>query len=287
MIPAGQGVPAGRDGPLPGGGYAAAMLVLLPPSEGKSDASPDGKGRHAPVDLGALSLPGLNAARQTVLDALVTLCGENGPGPDKAREVLGLGPRQAGEVAKNAALRTAPARPAGEVYTGVLYEALGLATLDEAARRRARDWLLVFSGLWGALRITDRIPSYRCAAGVRLPGIGQVGRFWREPMAGVLPEAAGSGLVLDLRSSPYAAMWRPAGEVARRTVTVRVVTEAGKVVSHANKSVKGRLVRTLLESGAAPRTPQALAEALADLGFTVRRDEGTAAPAVLDVISGG
>ncbi|TDC76096.1 peroxide stress protein YaaA [Streptomyces hainanensis] len=255
------------------------MLVLLPPSEGKA-----GDGAGAPLDPGSLSLPALTGARDAVLTELVELC----TGDEvKAREVLGLTERQRSEVARNAALRSAPARPAGELYTGVLYDALGLASLDAAARRRARASLLVFSGLWGAVRITDRIPAYRCSGGVRLPGIGALAAHWREPLAAALPAEAGSGPVLDLRSSAYAAMWRPTDELAARTVTVRVLqsrivdgVERRSVVSHFNKATKGRLLRDLLTAGALPRAPRRLAEALRDLGYLVE----TPGPGRLDVV---
>ena len=42
-----------------------------------------------------------------------------------------------------------------------------------------------------------------------------------------------------------------------------------KVVSHFNKATKGRIVRALLEDGADPRTPAALASTLERLGWTV------------------
>ncbi|WP_030744784.1 peroxide stress protein YaaA [Streptomyces sp. NRRL S-31] len=241
------------------------MLVLLPPSEGK--ASP---GEGAPLELGSLSLPGLAAAREAVLGELVGLCAGD---EEKAREVLGLSEGLRGEVAKNAGLRTAGTRPAGEIYTGVLYDALGLATLDAGARRRAAESLLVFSGLWGAVRVTDPIPSYRCSMGVRLPGLGALAGHWRAPMAEVMPEAAGDGLVLDLRSSAYAAAWKPKGEVAGRTATVRVLhAPTRKVVSHFNKATKGRMVRDLLTAGAAPEDPAALVEALRELGYVVEAE---------------
>ncbi|GAB1329890.1 peroxide stress protein YaaA [Streptomyces sennicomposti] len=238
------------------------MLVLLPPSEGK--AAP---GRGASLELESLSLPGLTAAREVVLGELVELCQGD---EDKAREVLGLSEGLRGEVAKNAGLRTAGTRPAGEVYTGVLYDALGLASLDAAAKRRATRSLLVFSGLWGAVRVNDRIPSYRCSMGVKLPGLGALGAYWRTPMASVLPEAAGDGLVLDLRSAAYAAAWKPKGEAAGRTASVRVLhAPTRKVVSHFNKATKGRLVRSLLTEGVAPKGPAELVEALRDLGYVV------------------
>ncbi|CAL9429892.1 peroxide stress protein YaaA [Streptomyces sp. enrichment culture] len=238
------------------------MLVLLPPSEGKAAS-----GRGAPLKPESLSLPGLHEARQAVLEELVELCAGD---EDKAREVLGLSEGLRGEVAKNAGLRTAGARPAGEIYTGVLYDALGLATLGTAAKQRAARSLLVFSGLWGAVRITDRIPSYRCSMGVKLPGLGALGAHWRGPMARVMPEAAGSGLVLDLRSAAYAAAWKPKGETAGRTASVRVLhAPTRKVVSHFNKATKGRIVRSLLEAGAAPGSPAELVETLRELGYTV------------------
>ncbi|MDQ0830602.1 cytoplasmic iron level regulating protein YaaA (DUF328/UPF0246 family) [Streptomyces achromogenes] len=238
------------------------MLVLLPPSEGKASS-----GRGAPLKPEALSLPGLGAAREAVLDELIELCEAD---EEKAREVLGLSEGLRGEIAKNTRLRTAGARPAGEIYTGVLYDSLGLASLDAAAKRRAARSLLVFSGLWGAVRVTDRIPSYRCSMGVKLPGLGALGAHWRAPMASVLPEAAGDGLVLDLRSAAYAAAWKPKGEVAARTASVRVLhAPTRKVVSHFNKATKGRIVRSLLTAGIAPKGPAELVEALRDLGYVV------------------
>jgi cytoplasmic iron level regulating protein YaaA (DUF328/UPF0246 family) len=263
------------------------VLVLLPPSEGKASS-----GRGAPLKPESLSLPSLHRARAAVLDELVELCAAD---EEKARGVLGLSEGLRGEIAKNVELRTAGTRPAGEIYTGVLYDALDLATLDSAARRRATKALLIFSGLWGAVRVSDRIPSYRCSMGVKLPGLGALSGHWREPLASVLPEAAGTGLVLDLRSSAYATAWKPKGEVADRTATVRVlhsgtdpVTGAEKrsVVSHFNKATKGRLVRDLLTTGAAPASPAELVVALRDLGYVVEATPPAGAGRVwaLDVV---
>ncbi|OEV02503.1 peroxide stress protein YaaA [Streptomyces oceani] len=261
------------------------MLVLLPPSEGKAEA----RSRTA-LRLDALSLPGLNEAREAVLSEVVALCAEQ---PERAREVLGLSLGQRDEVVRDAELRTAPVRPAGEIYTGVLYDALGLSTLSTAAKRRATRSLLIFSGLWGAVRIKDPIPAYRLSGGVKLPGLGSLAGHWREPLGRTLPEVAGGGMVLDLRSTAYAAMWRPSGELAERTATVRVLqsrivagVEKRSVVSHFNKATKGRLVRELLEAGAAPRDPAALAQALKELGYAVESapPERAGAPWRLDVV---
>ena len=239
------------------------MLILLPPSEGKTAPR-----RGSSLVLESLSFPQLYGARADVLDALVTLCS----GDDSAAEVLGLGRTQADEVGRNAGLRTAATARADQVYSGVLYEALDLPSLTGAARRRATSRIAIASGLFGLVRPGDRIPAYRLAGAVTLPGIGPVATWWSRHLAPAVEDAAGRGLVVDLRSSTYTPFWRPDPATARRVVTLRVLHEVDgerKVVSHFNKATKGRVVRGLLEDGGTPRTPAAFAEQLADLGWHV------------------
>jgi cytoplasmic iron level regulating protein YaaA (DUF328/UPF0246 family) len=205
---------------------------------------------------------------------------------------LGLTAGQHGELVRNAGLLDAPAAPAGEVYTGVLYEALDLPTLSPAARAMVDATTVVFSGLWGAVRLTDAIPAYRCGVGARLPVIGGLGPYWRAALGTAVDAAAGDGPVLDLRSGAYAAMWAPAPAVAARTATLRVLHEQivdgvprRSVVSHFNKATKGRLVRGLATAGAAPATVDELLAALRDLKHTVQEQPAPAGrPRHLDVI---
>lgn len=180
------------------------MLILLPPSEGKADA---GTGRRWSPDR--MSLPELNPARERVLDALVALCA--GPDAEAARAALGLSEGQLGELRRNARLREAATAPAERLYTGVLYEALDLASLPATAQRAARRSIMISSGLWGVVRLADRIPPYRCPIGARLPDVGALSAYWRAELAPVLDAAAGNGPVLDLRSGAYAATWTPRG----------------------------------------------------------------------------
>jgi uncharacterized protein len=255
------------------------VLILLPPSEGKSAPR-----RGKPLDLGSLSFPELHGPRTEVLEALVDLCGH---GTTDAAAVLGLGPTQAEEVERNASLASAPTARADQVYSGVLYEALDVASLSGPARRRATGRLAITSGRFGLLGPADRIPAYRLSASVSLPGVGAVARHWGRHLAPAVEEAAGNGLVVDLRSSGYAPFWKPTGSGARRVVTVRVLHEVGgqlKVVSHFNKATKGRLVRDLLVDGSTPRTAVRLAELLGDLGWKVEPVEAPGKPTQLDVV---
>ncbi|MEV4836447.1 peroxide stress protein YaaA [Nonomuraea sp. NPDC049486] len=226
------------------------MLILLPPSEGKAPA-----GDGPPV--GDLSFPKLDRPRKRVLNALVRASRRR-----NALEVLGLSPGLAPELAKNLELQTAPTLPAGELYTGVLYDNLALSEFSPEARARAEEHVLIFSGLWGVLRLADRIPPYRLAMGVSLPPIGPLAAFWRPLITPELERLP--GLVVDLRSSAYAAAWRPGS----RGVSVRVL-KGGKVVSHMAKATRGEVARRLLESGLAPETPDELVKTLEDLGYQV------------------
>lgn len=246
------------------------MLILLPPSEGKT---PPARGR--PLDLAALSLPQLTDQRRRLLDEVVALCAGD---TEKAMEVLGLGHTQDDEVRRNADLLVAPTAPAAKVYTGVLYAALDHASLSGQALRRANRWVAVQSALFGLVRPGDRIPAYRLSGDVSLPGVGKVSTAWRHVLSETMHDAAGRGLVVDLRSSTYAAFWRPeqASAGARSSLaTVRVLQEVrGRrvVVSHSNKATKGRIVRALAEDGGTPRTAAELAEHLGVLGWHAEHD---------------
>jgi cytoplasmic iron level regulating protein YaaA (DUF328/UPF0246 family) len=210
------------------------VLVLLPPSRGK--ASPD-RGRRA--GLSTIVYAGLRAPRERLIDAV-------DPG-----------------------LRTAPAIPAAELYTGVLFGALGLADLPW-------DGVLIASALWGVVRPGDRIPAYRLEMSDTPSGIGSLTTYWREPLRAALPDR---GLVLDLRSGSYAAVWQP----RRGThLAVRGFTEAPdgtrKVITHMAKRVRGEVGRLVLQAGGAER-PEEVAEIALAAGLRVELSDGR-----LDVI---
>ena len=254
-----------------------AVLILLPPSEGKA-----AHGAGPAVDLAALAFPQLAKPRKALMTELARLAKGR---TATALTVLGLSPNQAAELEANRDLAGAPTLPAADRYTGVLYDNLdlpGLRAEDPQAFARAEERVLTFSGLWGVVRPTDAIPAYRLSGGVTLPKAGPVAKLWRQALTPALAPAVASGLVVDLRSSTYSAMWRVPADAAERTATVRVLHERlvdgvpkRSVVSHFNKATKGRLARALLVGDVVVDTPKELADALQELGFRTE----TSAPA--------
>lgn len=232
-------------------------LILLPPSEGKT-----GRSRGRTVGLTDLSFPELAPTRELVLDTLAKVSASA-----DSYDVLGVGASLKDEVERNTRWRTEPAVPASELYSGVLYDALGYSTLSAGSKRRANARLLVVSAAWGALRMQDRVPPYRLSMGTTLPGLGPLASVWREPLQTVLDEAAGQGVIVDCRSSTYAAAWRPTGDRAAKWVAISVVRERGgvrSVVSHNAKHTRGLVARHLIESGKDPGTPKSLHKLIAD-----------------------
>ncbi len=193
-----------------------APLILLPPSESKYEPS-----RGKPVDLEALSFPTLTPLRAALLE----------PG-----------------------LRDAPAVAAGRLYTGVLYNALEIATLPP----RAAHNIVIVSAQFGVLRPADKVPAYK-----REMDAG----YWRDALSGPLGEAAAGRVVLDCRSATYAAAWRPPRGDSVTRVHVAVVEEREgirRVVSHFAKKTRGEVARHVLCSGARPRNANDLFDAVAE-----------------------
>lgn len=235
------------------------MLILLPPSEGKTAAA-----HGQPLDLDTLSFPELTPARKKVHLALTEVSAH-----PEALERLGVGASLAPEVARNLRLAHEPAAAAHSVYSGVLYDALGYRSMTAAQRRKADASIIVMSGLWGAVGFADRIPAYRLAMSVSLPGLGRLAAFWKPELTAALADRSAGELIVDCRSSTYATAWTPPAE---QTVEINVFQmRNGKraVVSHFAKHTRGEVARLLLtRRGNAPKSPSDLLRAAQQLWQT-------------------
>lgn len=235
------------------------MLVLLPPSETKSDG-----GAGAPLDLGELSMPQLTPTRELLVQALVELAADS----DASMHALGLGATQADEVERNAKLWVSPTRPALERYTGVLFDALDASSFTRVQREKAFRRLAIGSALFGAVRAGDPIPAYRLSGGSKLPGFGTLAGLWRPELTDALVHDADGELVVDLRSGVYQQLGPVPG-----AVTATVLTEqpdgSRKVVSHFNKHHKGLLARALVLTRAEPADVKGVARVASKAGLRV------------------
>ncbi|YCK83778.1 peroxide stress protein YaaA [Arthrobacter sp. D3-18] len=251
------------------------MLILLPPSEGKTPAA-----NGPSIDWESLSFPELNPYRAKVLEALGTVSAH-----EDALALLGVGASLRDDVERNTRLHAEPAAPAHQVYSGVLYDALGYNSMTPTQRRKANESILVVSALWGAIGFGDHVPAYRLSMGTALPDVGRLASYWKPQLNAALASRAENELLVDCRSSTYAAAWAPP---ATHTVNVNVFNEAnGKrtVVSHFAKHTRGELARHLLtRRGKAPATPDQLLKAAREI-WTTELVEGTARkPHALNII---
>lgn len=211
------------------------MLILLPPSERKTTPI-HGK----PLNLNELIFPGLSGERRTLIHELQVVSSLG-----NAHEILNVGKTLRDEIAANQHILDAPTAPAWKVYTGVLFDALDYRTL----RQVDNDNALVFSAPFGVTRMSDPIPSFRYPASAKLPGIGNIGTWWRERLTDQL-EGFSSGPIIDCRSGSYRAFWK---SPPFRTVTIDVFQRVNgqlKVVSHWAKQARGFVARKLLQTHA-------------------------------------
>ena len=184
------------------------MLILLPPSEGK----------HQPISGKTLKLNQLTF-HQSLGQIRTTLLSQK--------------------------IDQSKSRPAHEIYTGVLFQALNWGTLSAAAQKRGEKSILVISAVFGALRMSDNIPSYKAKIKTSV---------WKKALTATL-ENLEADLIVDCRSSTYAGVWTPD---ASKTVNVRVFQiKEGKrsVITHMSKKYRGELTRYLLQAGVSPMTP--------------------------------
>jgi cytoplasmic iron level regulating protein YaaA (DUF328/UPF0246 family) len=246
------------------------VLLLLPPSEAKVPGG-DGPSIAELDDVVPQADRAVHAARVRVLRSVAAFCKRT---PGKARVALKLPPGTAADdLAANIAALHAPTMPALERFTGVLYAALDLPSLAAVEQQRARESTLVFSGAFGALAGAEPVPLHRVPASATLPRIGGLAPYWKKILTVALaPRLVAEELVVDLRSTDYAAMWQPSPQVADRVVTIRVLEDRGgrlQSVSFSAKHGKGLLARELLRTSTSVQSIDDVAAAADRIGYGV------------------
>lgn len=255
-------------------------MILLPPSESKRVPE-----TRESLELNELSFEELNPIRRKVLDALVNLSEGR---ISHARKVLGLTANQDAEIERNRALLQKSVAPAMHVYTGVLFDAIGIDTLGKAALKTFERNAYVVSALFGLVSVADKIPAYRLSGSVALPKLGSMTNIWSQPIGQVLAQT--DDFVIDLRSGTYQKLGPIPAGITENCVIPRILQKMPsgppKVVSHHNKATKGRIVRQLSQTRSKIRTAEDLANVVAALGADVQiaHPKKSGKPLTLDVI---
>lgn len=254
------------------------MRILLPPSAGKTTKETT---NHLQLEK-LWQAEHLTQTRRQLIDDV-----QNTALLVDAAQIFKLGPKNAHEISQNLEIYDAPALAAWQLYDGVLYEAAKFAQIFsygacaqdgqgqgqgnqpqgsgqgqggqsqadqyQGLQRQLEELTLVFSALFGPVRLTDRITPHRLSGSVKLPGQGSVASIWSKALKELLTQQLSGHVVVDLRSAEYGAMYRPArgGECLTLNIAVAKVNPAtGKrsVVSHWAKHTRGLLAGALLRA---------------------------------------
>lgn len=216
-------------------------LLLLPPSEGKSD------GGTGPAWAPGTMRYDLDDGRERCMRALIQAMKWSGP---RRSALLGVkGASLDAATAANLSVAATGTVPAMERYTGVLYDELDASSWSARQRTRAEDSIVIFSGLFGLVAPGDAIPNYKLKMGASLPRLGRLGTWWRPQLTSALGPLAEGRRIWNLLPNEHDAAWT--APVDAEVATVRFFDERPDgtlvTVSHWNKLLKGALVRLLLD----------------------------------------
>lgn len=202
-----------------------SLLILLPPSEGKSTLPGTGP-------TFAQSCPEFAADTEALVKRLRRL-------PKKAHAAtygVSTPEKAAAAHALNLVAPEAPGSPAIARYTGVVYDFLDYPTLSVAARTRADTSIFIVSALFGLIPATASIPNYK------LPMSASLATQWRAINTQRLQNFAHGRTVISLLPGAHAKAL--AGEV----LPIDFRLEGGKKsAGHFGKAIKGRFVRFLID----------------------------------------
>lgn len=200
------------------------MLILLPPSVGKSAEAGTGVFQDAH--------PELVGDTRLVLKHLRSL--------DDSTAARFYGTRTSEKTADAHKLNLSVLKAGGvcalERYTGVVYKHIDYATLR--AKKRATRRIYVVTGMFGLISGGTKIPNYR------LPMNAWLAKYWRECNMQRLHSLRGNKSVLSLLPQSYS-------KAISLSNTVHVefkIKGSRKLAGHSGKAIKGRFVRFLIDN---------------------------------------
>ena len=122
-------------------------------------------------------------------------------------------------------VETAQPTVAMAVYSGVLYQALGWATLSPAAKKRGESSLAIISAKYGVVRPSSKIESYK----------EKINNKAMAPQVAAILDPIKVPLIVDCRSSTYKTVWKSPVAITVEIRVSTVVDGVRTVITHMSK----------------------------------------------------
>jgi len=169
--------------------------------------------------------------------------------------------------------KSASPGPAIQVYTGVLYAALGWDRLTKAQQKQGAQSIAIISAKYGVVRPMDPIEPYK----------EKINNKKMAPRVEKYLSGIESELIIDCRSSTYQTVWQSPVDM---TVEIKVFTKIDgvkKVITHMSKKTRGEVTHHILKSTKVPTNAHEL-EAIVSQKFECELIVGSKKnPSVLEV----
>ena len=163
--------------------------------------------------------------------------------------------------------------PAIQVYTGVLYAALGWARLNKAQQKLGQASIAIISAKYGVVRPMDPIAPYK----------EKIDNKKMAAQVAQVLDGAETELIIDCRSSTYQTVWQSPIAITVEIKVFTIIDGHKKVITHMSKKTRGEVARHILQAGTKIKSAQQLQETVS-LGFTCTLIEATdKEPWVLEV----
>ncbi len=147
----------------------------------------------------------------------------------------------------NTSLVGAPALPAWQRYTGVVWDHLDPTTLPAAALEGRSSWCRACSA-WCAA--TTRYPTTDSRWAPTWRPLGKLSTWWRDAVTAEIARLARRHVIIDLLPQEHRAAWAPASSGAEvEAISVSLIDPTGKPGGHFAKAAKGELARAILLDG--------------------------------------
>jgi cytoplasmic iron level regulating protein YaaA (DUF328/UPF0246 family) len=218
-------------------------IVLIPPSEGKTDG-----GSLPGLNIQTMGLPSLSKKRRDLIEVLQSTM-KSSQNLNKILGVKGVALEKA--INDNLAIYDAPTMPAIKRYSGVMFDSIDYEGFGETERQIFDDNVFILSGLFGIISPDENIPNYKLKMGAVLPGLSSCAYEWKPYITKMITEAAKNSIIWDFLPNEHSSAWDERKVKYLKRYTIKFVQNKGgklKTLSHWSKSLRGAFIQYLFSN---------------------------------------